>query len=85
MAGGPSVTDSIRCAALSVLCGALLSSAAAAQSAPADPGGASVAAVTGNPAATTVTTGTGQLGRWLGLRDEWGVRLGGVWLAEGTD
>jgi porin len=41
-----------------------------------------VAAVTGNPAATTFTTGTGQLGRWLGLKDDWGIRLGGVWLAD---
>lgn len=41
-----------------------------------------VAAVTGNPAATTFTTGTGQLGHWLGLRDEWGIRLGGLWLAD---
>jgi porin len=41
-----------------------------------------IAAVTGNPAATTFTTGTGQLGHWLGLRDEWGIRLGGLWLAD---
>ena len=39
-------------------------------------------AVSGNPAATTYTTGTGWLGRQLGLRDEWGVTLGGVWLAD---
>ena len=39
-------------------------------------------AVSGNPAATTFTTGTGWLGRQLGLRDEWGVTLGGVWLAD---
>ena len=38
--------------------------------------------VSGNPAATTFTTGTGQLGRFLGLRDEWGVQLGGLWLAD---
>ena len=41
-----------------------------------------VAAVSGNPAAATFSTGTGWLGRTLGLRDEWGVRLGGVWLAD---
>src|SRR5437660_230787 len=40
------------------------------------------AAVSGNPAATTFSTGTGWLGRTLGLRDEWGVTLGGVWLAD---
>lgn len=42
-----------------------------------------VAAVSGNPAATDYgITGTGWLGRQLGLRDEWGVTLGGVWLAD---
>lgn len=41
-----------------------------------------VAAVSGNPAATNVFTGTGLLGRSLGLRDEWGVKLGGLWLAD---
>jgi porin len=41
-----------------------------------------VVSVTGNPAATTFTTGTGWLGRILGLRDEWGVTLGGMWLAD---
>jgi porin len=62
---------------------ALISGGAVAQTVPpalvADP---AVAAVTGNPAATTFTTGTGQLGHWLGLRDEWGIRLGGLWLAD---
>ncbi|HEX9524553.1 MAG TPA: hypothetical protein VF949_16360, partial [Reyranella sp.] len=43
---------------------------------------APVASVSGNPAATTFSTGTGWLGRQLGLRDEWGVTLGGVWLAD---
>jgi porin len=41
-----------------------------------------VTSVTGNPAATTFSTGTGWLGRTLGLRDEWGVTLGGLWLAD---
>ncbi|MCW5735515.1 MAG: carbohydrate porin [Enhydrobacter sp.] len=41
-----------------------------------------VSAVSGNPGATESSTGTGQLGRLLGLRDEWGVRLGGLWLAD---
>ena len=35
-----------------------------------------VAAVSGNPAAATFSTGTGWLGRTLGLRDEWGVTVG---------
>ena len=41
-----------------------------------------IAAVSGNPAATTASTGTGWLGRTMGLRDEWGVTLGGLWLAD---
>jgi len=32
--------------------------------------------VAGNLAATTFATGTGQIGRRLGLRDEWGLQLG---------
>lgn len=39
-------------------------------------------AISGNPAATTFSTGTGWLGRTLGLREEWGVTLGGLWLAD---
>jgi len=41
-----------------------------------------VAAVSGNPAATTFSTGSGWLGRTLGLKDEWGIKLGGLWLAD---
>jgi porin len=40
-------------------------------------------AISGNPAATDFgIVGTGWLGRTLGLKDEWGVKLGGVWLAD---
>jgi len=39
-------------------------------------------AVSGNPAATTHSTGTGWLGRTLGLDDDWGINLGGLWLAD---
>ena len=40
-------------------------------------------AVSGNPAATDFgIVGTGWLGRTLGLKDEWGIRLGGLWLAD---
>ena len=40
-------------------------------------------AVSGNPAATDFgIAGTGWLGRKLGLKDEWGVKLGGLWLAD---
>ena len=42
-----------------------------------------VASVSGNPGATDFgITGTGWLGRTLGLKDEWGVKLGGVWIAD---
>ena len=41
-----------------------------------------VTAVSGNPAATNFSPGIGWLGRTLGLRDEWGVTLGGLWLAD---
>ncbi|MFZ5779679.1 MAG: hypothetical protein ACOY4R_05670 [Pseudomonadota bacterium] len=41
------------------------------------------AAVSGNPSATDYSVvGTGWLGRMLGLKDEWGVSLGGLWLAD---
>ena len=40
-------------------------------------------AVSGNPAATDFSiVGTGWLGRTLGLKDEWGIKLGGLWLAD---
>jgi porin len=64
----------------------LLAGGAFAQQAPdAPPPKASerVVAVSGNPAATDFSVGgTGWLGRTLGLRDEWGVKLGGLWLAD---
>ncbi|MBL6614068.1 MAG: carbohydrate porin [Reyranella sp.] len=41
-----------------------------------------VPAVSGNPAATNYSPGTGWLGRTLGLKDEWGITLGGLWLAD---
>jgi len=41
-----------------------------------------VYAVSGNPAATDYAIGIGWLGRTLGLRDDWGITLGGVWLAD---
>lgn len=40
-------------------------------------------AISGNPSATDYSVvGTGWLGRQLGLKDEWGVKLGGLWLAD---
>ncbi|UYN95513.1 MAG: carbohydrate porin [Enhydrobacter sp.] len=41
-----------------------------------------VASVSGNPGATTYMPGTGWLGHTLGLKDEWGVTLGGLWLGD---
>lgn len=40
-------------------------------------------AISGNPSATDYSVvGTGWLGRELGLKDDWGVKLGGLWLAD---
>lgn len=40
-------------------------------------------AISGNPSATDYSiVGTGWLGRALGLKDEWGIKLGGLWLAD---
>jgi porin len=84
----PRANEGIRAASLA-LCGACIvtmSGMVQAQSTPEPASGPTttekVAAVSGNPAAATFSTGTGWLGRTLGLRDEWGVRLGGVWLAD---
>jgi len=38
--------------------------------------------VSGNPAAITDRVGTGNLGRWLGIPEETGIRLGGVWVGD---
>ncbi len=56
---------------------ALLSTPAGQAAAQASP------AVSGNPSATDYSVvGTGWLGRTLGLKDEWGIKLGGLWLAD---
>ncbi len=39
-------------------------------------------AITGNPAAESDLTGTGNLTRWLHIPEETGLRLGGVWLGD---
>lgn len=39
-------------------------------------------AITGNPAAENVDPGTGQLGRWLKIPENTGLRLGGIWLGD---
>lgn len=86
----PSSRDRASVAWLAALCGAALlvgGNAGAQSPSPPAPAGTpseteKVAAVSGNPAATTYSTGTGWLGRTLGLKDEWGIRLGGLWLAD---
>ena len=40
------------------------------------------ASITGNPAAENVEPGTGQLGRWLQIPDETGLRIGGAWVGD---
>lgn len=61
---------------------ALLAATAMAQPSPAPAPRPSPPSVSGNPAATNYGVGTGWLGRTLGLKDDWGVTLGGVWLAD---
>lgn len=79
----------IRAASIAALCGTCLVAIAGTTAAQSPPGPVSIsnttehiAAVSGNPAATTYSTGTGWLGRTLGLHDEWGITLGGLWLAD---
>ncbi len=55
----------------------LLPSTLVAQESPPPP-----SAIAGNPAALQTDPGTGQLGRWLSIPEESGVRLGGVWLGD---
>jgi porin len=69
-------------AASAFLAVALAAGTAAGQTAPDAMAHAPLASISGNPAATTFQTGTGWLGRTLGLKDEWGIRLGGLWLAD---
>jgi len=44
--------------------------------------GTAPTSITGNPAAENALPGTGQLGRFLHLPEDRGLRLGGVWLAD---
>lgn len=78
-----------RAARIAALCGALLfpgggGAEAQGQSKAADASFSKemAASISGNPAATDYATGTGWLGRALGLPDEWGLTLGGLWLAD---
>lgn len=65
-----------------LLLGAAGSAAAQDQARPEPHPQEKVSAVSGNPAATDFMTGTGWLGRTLGLKEDWGIRLGGMWLAD---
>ena len=90
-AGGRRGTAGIGMLCRGILCGMAIlgvcGSAAAQQDKPAPPvrqpaAKDKVYSVSGNPAGTTVTAGTGQLGRAMGLKDEWGIVFGGVYLAD---
>jgi porin len=74
------------CSAIWAACLVATAGTAAAQNepgpAPAPQAVEKVVAVSGNPASSDFVTGTGWLGRTLGLKEEWGVRLGGMWLAD---
>lgn len=41
-------------------------------------------AVAANPGAVNITVGNGKLGRWLGLNEDCGLRLGGVWVGDAS-
>src|SRR5262249_34712908 len=41
-------------------------------------------AISGNPAAVNIITGTGAIGRLLGLGEDTGVRLGGLWIGDAS-
>ena len=45
---------------------------------------ASGLATASNPGAVNITVGNGRLGRWLGLDDDCGLRLGGVWIGDAS-
>jgi porin len=40
--------------------------------------------VSGNPATVNIFTGSGALGRFLGFDNQSGVRIGGLWLGDGS-
>lgn len=42
------------------------------------------AAISGNPAAVNILTGTGKLGEFLGFDKESGVRVGGLWIGDAS-
>ena len=46
------------------------------------PGEAGAAATSANPAAVNIISGTGALGRWLGIDPDSGFRVGGLWIGD---
>ncbi|WP_406698313.1 carbohydrate porin [Singulisphaera sp. Ch08] len=40
--------------------------------------------ISANPAAVDILTGTGAIGRFFGLKDESGIRLGGLWVGDAS-
>src|SRR5262245_39170377 len=44
----------------------------------------SASAISGNPGASNIVTGTGALGRFLGFGKDSGVYLGGLWIGDGN-
>jgi porin len=40
--------------------------------------------VSANPAAVNIIAGTGALGRWLGIEEDSGIRLGGLWIGDAS-
>jgi porin len=42
------------------------------------------ASISANPAAVEIVTGTGALGRFFGLGDDSGIRLGGLWIGDAS-
>src|SRR5689334_10790946 len=41
--------------------------------------------ISGNPGAVNILTGTGDLGKWLQIPDDTGIRLAGLWMADFND
>lgn len=77
-----------KCATLSVLVTAFITSLAAEDQKPAEKNSQqeeskkTFSAISSNPAAVNSVIGTGDLGRLIGFKDESGVRIGGMWIGD---
>ena len=60
------------------------SNSASDQSASQTQAGGAGLAIAANPGAVNITVGNGRLGRWLGLDEDCGLRLGGVWVGDAS-